>query len=217
MNLGRIRNARRLSPRAISIGVITLAIAGFVALMGFALLGKTPVTGNSGFTRVQKLAPELTLPTFDGGTFNLSQHRGQPVVINFWASWCPPCRQEALVLERTWRTYREKGVMFVGVDIQDTEKSARAFVEEFDITYPNGLDVGGKITVDYGVIGLPVTFFVSRDGVVEKRWVGAISERQLVAWVDEIVAGVAPNGDSEGENPEGYFELDQDGESICGL
>ena len=84
-------------------------------------------------------------------------------------------------------------------------------MEEYNVTYPNGLDLDGKITVDYGVIGLPVTFFVNRDGVVEKRWVGAISERQLVAWVDEIVAGVAPNGDSEDENPEGYFKLDQDG------
>ena len=201
----------KLSPRAVSIGVLSLAIAGFVALMAFGLLNKASVTGRSGFTRVQKPAPEIRMPLFEGGELLLSEYRGQPIVINFWASWCPPCREEARVLERTWRAYKGKGVMFLGVDIQDTEERARAFLKEYGVTYPNGLDRDGRITVDYGVIGLPITFFVNREGVVERRWVGAISERKLVAWVDEIVAGLAPAGDAEGENPKGYFKLDQDG------
>ena len=201
----------RLSSRVAAIAIISMAFVGFFSLMAFGLLNKASVTGRSGLTRVQKPAPEIRMPLFEGGELLLSQYPDQPIVINFWASWCPPCRQEALVLEQTWRTYKDKGVLFLGVDIQDTEEEARAFLNEFDVTYPNGLDVGGKITVDYGVIGLPVTFFVNREGIVERRWVGAIRERQLVAWVDEIIAGVAPAGDAQGENPDGYFKLDQGG------
>ena len=183
--------------RAVSIGTVSVAMVGFLGLMGIGLLNIAPVTGLSGFTRVQKPAPEIRLSLFEGGELVLSQYREQPTVINFWASWCPPCREEALVLERTWRAYKDNGVMFLGVDIQDTEESARAYLREYDITYPNGLDVDGKITVDYGVIGLPITFFVNTEGIVERRWVGAISDRQLVAWVDELVAGLVPTGDPE--------------------
>ena len=131
-------------------------------------------------------------------------------MINFWASWCPPCREEAPLLESTWRDYEDEEVFFVGVDIQDREEDARAYIREFGITYPNGPDVDGRITVDYGVIGIPVTFFVDRGGVVVRRWVGAVKGRQLVAWVDELVAGVEPSGEAEGENLEGFFELDKD-------
>ena len=199
----------RLSPKALSIGVISLTIAGFLVLMAFGLLNNAPVTERSGFTRVQKPAPDFTLPRFDGGELTLSQNQGQAVVVNFWASWCPPCREEAPVLERIWRAY-DDDVLFVGVDIQDTEENARAYLGEYDVTYPNVLDTDGKVTVDYGVIGIPVTFFVSRDGIVERRFVGAVKETQLVAWVDELIAGAAPTGDIEGENPKGFFKLGQD-------
>ena len=197
-----------LSPRAIGVVAVGLVIAGIFSLLVLGLLNKESVTGRSGITRLQKPAPEFTLPLLDGGELVLAQHLGQPVVINFWASWCTPCRQEARVLERTWRSYREKGVMFVGVDIQDTESDAIIFLKEFDVSYPNGLDRDGKITVDYGVIGLPVTFFVNQDGIVERRWVGAMREAQLVAWVEELSAGVAPSGQAEGENLEGFFKFE---------
>ena len=197
------------SPKAVSIGVVSLAIVGFLGLMGWGLLNKAPATGLSGFTRVQKPAPEFTLPLFTGSELNLYEHQGEPVIINFWASWCFPCRAEAVLLEKTWRAYKDRGVTFVGVDIQDDERDASEYLEEFDITYPNGPDVDGKITVDYGVIGLPVTFFVNREGVIERRWVGAISERKLEAWVDELAVGMAPSGEAEGENLEDFFKLDQ--------
>jgi len=200
-----------LSPKPVGISVVGLVIVALLGLMAVGLLNKSPVTGNSGFTRVQKPAPEFTIPLLDGGELDLSQHLGQPVVINFWASWCPPCREEAPLLERTWRSYKYQDVLFVGVNIQDTEESARVYLKAFDITYPNGLDRHGKVTVDYGVIGLPVTFFVNRDGIVERRWVGAVNESQMVTWLDELVAGVDPSGEAEGENQESFWGFENTG------
>ena len=197
-----------LSRRAVGITVVILLIGAFIGLMALGLLNKAPVTGKSGFTRVQKPAPEFTLPLMGGGELVLSRHVGRPMVINFWASWCPPCVQEAPVLERMWRSYKDRDVLFVGVDIQDAEQDGEAYLRRFDITYPNGLDRGGKITVQYGVIGLPVTFFVNRDGIVQRRWVGALGERQLTAWLDELVAGLPPTGATEGENLESFFRFD---------
>ena len=177
-----------LSPRIIAVVAVSLVFAGLVALMGLGLVNKAPVTGLSGFTRIAKPAPDFTLSLFDGGDFSLSQYQGQPVVINFWASWCVPCREEAPVLERNWRAYRDDGVMFVGVDIWDPEEDALAYIQEFSLTYPHGPDENGKTTVDYGVIGLPVTFFVDKQGIIVRRWVGAISEGQVVTWLDELLA-----------------------------
>ena len=113
------------------------------------------------------------------------------------------------LLERAWRTYRGDGVLFVGVDIQDSEAEARSYVRQYDITYPNGLDTDGKITIDYGVIGLPVTFFVDSSGIVRRRWVGAIDATTLDAWLNELIRGTARQGGSEGENLERFFELER--------
>ena len=196
--------------RAAGLGVGALLVIGLVGLMAWGLSTASPVTSLSGLTRVQQQAPEFTLPLFDGGELVLTELRGRPVVINFWASWCAPCVDEAPDLERTWRRYMDDDVVFIGVDIQDGDESAQAFIDEFDITYPNGHDDQGRITVDYGVIGIPVTFFVNRGGTIERRWVGAIDESRLVRWVDDLIAGVPPSDDAEGENLEGFFELAQD-------
>ena len=187
-------------------GLAGLLIVGLIVLMGWGLSSKATVTGLSGVTRVQKPAPDFVLPLLDGGEIALSELRDRPLVINFWASWCPPCREEALVLERSWQQHRDE-VTFVGVDIQDSESAARAYLAEFHVTYPNGRDLDGRITIDYGVIGLPVTFFVNRAGVVERRWVGAIDEARLTSWIDELVSGEAPSGETDGANLEGFREL----------
>ncbi len=193
--------------RAGILGSAGLGVVALVALMSWALSNKTPVTGMSGFTRVSQPAPMFVLPLFDGGELELADHLGKPMVINFWASWCSPCRDEAAGLERTWRAYADDGVLFVGVNIQDSEQDAREYIDEFNVTYPNGVDLDGKITVDYGVVGLPVTFFVGTDGIVEGRWVGALPESRLLSWVDALTAGGPPAGDTEGANLDRFEEL----------
>ncbi|HJO81300.1 MAG TPA: TlpA disulfide reductase family protein [SAR202 cluster bacterium] len=184
-------------------GVSVLAVL-FVGLMVIGLTNKEGPTGRSGITRVGKPAETFSMPLIGGGTFDASQHLGKPMVLNFWASWCPPCRQESPGLERTWRAFEDTEIVFVGVDIQDEEDIAQAYVNEFGLTFPNGRDPDGTITVDYGVIGLPVTFFVSAEGVVEGRWVGAISESKLVDWVEALLEGMTPSSGPEGETPGGF-------------
>ena len=198
----------RYWPRIAAFGLIGVMVAAVSALLAIGLLNKEPVTGRSGVTRVGKPAEPFTLPLFDGGEFVLAAQRGRPVVINFWASWCPPCREEALLLESVWRLYGEGEVAFVGVNIQDTVEEGAAYLAEFGITYPNGMDVDGRITVDYGVIGLPVTFFVDRDGKVRRRWVGSIGEAELLARVDELVTGTAVQDEADDGNPGGLFRLE---------
>ena len=202
--------------RAAIIGVGSLTIVGLVGLMAWGLLNQTPVTALSGLTRIGKPPPDFTVPLFEGEELALSDSLGRPMVINFWASWCWPCRVEARGLEQTWRAYKDQDVLFIGLDVgwlqgfQDPEDSARAYLQEFDVTYPNGRDVDGTITVDYGIVGIPVTFFVSREGIVERRWLGAIPEERLIVWLDELVAGGPPSGEVEGVNQEAFFQTGQE-------
>ena len=185
--------------------VFAVLVLAFFAVLAFGLANRSSATGRSGITRIGKPAPQFAMQLLGGGEFQLSDHEGRPLVINFWASWCPPCRQESPAFERQWRRYRDTGIQFVGVDIQDDVSDAEAYVREFGLTFPNGLDPDGKITIDYGVIGLPVTFFVGSSGIVEGRWVGAIPEEKLEEWVNTLVAASAPSGEAEGRT-EGAFQ-----------
>jgi len=125
---------------------------------------------------VGRPAPSFTLALFDGGRLDLDDLRGKVVVVNFWASWCyPACYEEAPALQEGWRAYRDRGAVVVGIDIQDTEEGARRFIEQFGLTFPNGPDPGGKISIDYGVYGVPETFFIDRQGRIRAKHVGAVT------------------------------------------
>ena len=106
----------------------------------------------------------------------LSSLRGQAVVINFWASWCGPCRDEAPVLEAAWQQYRDQGLVVLGIDREDTPDDARAFIERFELTYPNVRDAQDRLETRYGLTGLPETYFVGRDGRLVAHIPGAVDE-----------------------------------------
>ncbi len=136
-----------------------------------------------------RAASPFSLILFDGRPFTLAEHTGHVVLVNFWASWCIPCQEEAPVLEAAWRVYRASGVVFVGVNIQDSEPAAREFLRAFGITYPNGPDPGGRIAIDYGVYGIPETFFITANGRIAYKQVGAIAGATLEARLDATLQG----------------------------
>ena len=124
-------------------------------------------------------APDFELETFDGGTLRLSDLEGKVVVLNFWASWCPPCRWEMPFFETMWNEYRDRDVVFVGVAMSDTLEDAQSFAEESGVTYPIGLDQTREIVRDYEVRSLPTTFFIDKEGQIQRRLTSAANEALL--------------------------------------
>jgi cytochrome c biogenesis protein CcmG/thiol:disulfide interchange protein DsbE len=188
-------------------------VAGFVALLGYGLVATEPneTIGNRLAAGRPAPAPGFDLPVLSRGSskdprlaraladgrLGLGELRGGPVVVNFWASWCPPCRTEAPRLERAWRRHGRDGVVFVGLNMQDVTDDARAFLEQFDVRYPNVRDGSDAVARDWGVTGLPETFFVDRRGRVVGRVIGAIDSRQLRDGIRAAVRGV-PLGSLQG-------------------
>jgi len=141
---------------------------------------------------VGRPAVPFTLTTFAGEPVSLEALRGKVVVLNFWASWCyPACYEEAPALERGWQEWRERGVLVVGVDIQDTPEKAKKFMDEFRLTFPNAPDTGGKVSIDYGVYGVPETFFIDRRGVIRAKHVGSVTDDVFRATVERLLADPA--------------------------
>lgn len=137
---------------------------------------------------VGRPAIAFALTTFDGAPLQLEAYRGNVVVLNFWASWCyPACYEEAPVLERNWRAYRDRGVIVIGVDIQDKVAAAQKFIRDFGLTFPNVRDTTGKVSVDYGVYGVPETFFIDRRGRIRSKHVGAVTDAAFRAQVERLL------------------------------
>ena len=194
----------------ISILVVgSLFILGLIGLLAWGLSNRSSITGLSGITRVDQPAPDFRLELLSDGAITLSEQRDRVVVINFWSSTCPPCRTEARDLETAWQAYRDRDVLFIGANIQDSHEPARRFLDEFGVTYPNGLDEGGRISIDYGVVGIPVTFVVDNEGTVARRWVGEIDLDRLTTWIDELLEGTTPEGETDGINKDSYYRLDE--------
>ena len=175
-------------PRWIQVVVFGLVIALIMFFaFGLKIRGEAQLSAGR--------APDFTLNTFDGQTIQLSQLRGQVVVINFWASWCVPCREEAPFLEKTWRAYKDRNVVFIGVDWNDPEPDARAYIKEFGLTYLNGPDIGNKIGYLYRIKGIPETYFVGKDGNLHGNALGPITptspymtQAQFIQKLEELIA-----------------------------
>ncbi len=166
-----------------------LIVAGIAALVVVLALGfrRDPRDIRTG--TVGKPAAAFTLPTLDGsGSVSLSDHAGKVVVINFWASWCIPCKEENPALVRVWERYRSSDVVFVGILYQDSIDNGRRYVRENGVTWPTVSDDDGRVAFAYGVFGIPETYFIGPDGVIAGRHIGPIDEATLVAAIDRLRA-----------------------------
>jgi cytochrome c biogenesis protein CcmG, thiol:disulfide interchange protein DsbE len=177
--------ARSWLPAALA-AVTGLVVVGLLAVLwlGLELRQKGTVGESSAPLRT---APDFELGLFDGGTFRLAGElgRGRPVLVNFWASWCVPCAEEAPLLENASRRY-QGAVTFVGVDVEDTDADARAFLQKYGISYPNGAGNAGPISVSYGMRGVPESYFVARDGRIVRKWDGALTTAALEQFLAEV-------------------------------
>ncbi len=161
--------ARPWLPAALAAGT-GFVVVGLLALLWFGLQQKE-IAGakvvNVPFTQ----APDFSLTLFDGSTFTLSESlkSGKPVVVNFWASWCGPCADEAPALQAAARRNADQ-LTFVGVNVQDTDSDAQAFLRKYGVTYANGSGNAGPISILYGMRGVPETYFIAPDGRLVRKW-----------------------------------------------
>jgi thiol-disulfide isomerase/thioredoxin len=134
----------------------------------------------------KEVAADFTLKLFDGQDFRLSDHKGKPVFINFWASWCIPCIEEAAAIEQVHKEYSKKDVVFIAIAINDTETKAREFVDEYNLSFATGLD-SGEIQESYPLFGVPTTLFVDRHGKINYLHMGGVTEDLIRHEIDKII------------------------------
>lgn len=154
--------------------VIALAVAGLLFSSGDTTPDKKP-------------APDFLLELLDGGKFQMSALKGKPVMINFFASWCHPCREESPALISIRSEYEPKGVTFLAIAIDDTEEDVKKFIERLSFTLPAGLDKTGEIKDAFGVYGLPTTYFIDRNGIINYTHPGSATKDLLRHELDKLL------------------------------
>jgi cytochrome c biogenesis protein CcmG/thiol:disulfide interchange protein DsbE len=136
---------------------------------------------------VGKPAPAFTLPDLSGqGQISLDTYKGKVVVLNFWASWCGPCKEENPALTEVWERYRGTDVVLIGITFHDPIDAARAYTARLGNTWPSAIDQDGQVALGYGVFGPPETYFIGPDGVIAGRHIGPIDARTLVTGIEKL-------------------------------
>jgi cytochrome c biogenesis protein CcmG, thiol:disulfide interchange protein DsbE len=183
------KKSRSIAPFVFGLALLVLVGLIFLLLYGLQLRSAPPLASGH--------PPEFSLTAFDGQHYSSTNLKGKAVIVNFWASWCVPCRDEAPALQRAWEKYRERGLVILGIDYVDTEPEAKGFIAEFKETYPNGPDVGTRISQAYHISGVPETYFIGKDGKllggidsnghVNGNWIGPVPEDALVARIEQLL------------------------------
>ena len=175
-----------------------IPLFGLLAWAAVQQQGQPPGTGiNAQFGEVEVApapAADFMLELPNGDALQLSALAGRVVMVDFWASWCAPCRQESVALNRAYTAYAGRSVEFVGINIWDTTDAAELFRAEFGVTYPTGVDASGDIALNYGVRGIPEKFFIDANGVIRHKYVGPMPEETLRATLDNLLAEIESNG-----------------------
>ena len=173
----------RRRPSLLLMGAVLVAVA-LVAALALAYVrpdaaSRSPLIGRD--------AADFALTTLEGDTLTMAHLRGEVVILNFWASWCVPCREEAPLLEQTRRTYEARGLRVVGVLYQDAREDAAAFAARYDLGYPSVVDPDGRTAIDYGVVGIPTSFLIDRDGVIRELQVGPYTDAAIEALMEKYL------------------------------
>ena len=168
--------------RHLGVVLVWVAVLGLLAIVGVGL-----IRTQQGPAGVGSKPNPFTLRAFDGVEHNTADLVGQVVVINFWASWCKPCEQEAAELEQAYQQFKDQGVVFLGVNYVDTEPEARAYLERFGITYPNGPDLGTRISQAFRIRGVPETYILAPDGRLAHVKIGPYTSLDEIAQAIQIV------------------------------
>jgi len=180
------QNANAVVPTSSAVRFWQAVIVG-ILLIFIIFLGARLLQTNRSEHRASGTAPDFTVTTFDGKTISLADLKGQGVVLNFWASWCDPCRDEAALLEETWRAEKDNGIAFIGLDYLDQEPAALEYLAEYGVTYPNGPDLRSEAARRYGIKGVPETFFIDPEGNIAEIIIGPIVDPgKMSALLDKI-------------------------------
>lgn len=189
-----IRSSSRMVKAAVLIGTLFVLALAFTLAVRF---GNDPRRVDSPL--IGKPAPTADLPYLErDGSLSIADLRGNIVVVNFWASWCVACRAEHDDLMWAARTYADEGVVFVGVDFQDETEDAIAFLDEMGRGYDNVVDPESRFAIEFGVYGIPETFFIDADGIVAAKITGESNMMVLAETLDEMLAGGAPGSRTQG-------------------
>ncbi len=163
----------------------------FIAISLAAMLLTRGDTTKRFFTQsaieTREPAPDFSLELFDGSTFRLSDHKGKPILINFFASWCAPCKEEIPDLENIGQEYAPKGVVFLAIAVNDSEEKARTFLHELGLSFPAGIDKTNSIQESFGVYGLPTTYFIDKEGITNYLHAGIVTEELLRYELDKLL------------------------------
>jgi cytochrome c biogenesis protein CcmG/thiol:disulfide interchange protein DsbE len=184
-----LRNRFRRWTMYVMLIAIVLAI-GLIVTQTVLLRGKIPPQSLTGPLVVGKPAPEFTLATINGSSVSLSQFRGRPVLVNFWATWCIPCREEMPELVRSYEAHKAEGLVILASNLTYTDSlpDVQKFVTEFKMTFPVLVDKDGAVAERlYQIPGVPTSVFVKRDGTITRIQIGKMTPQQVDQFVGEIL------------------------------
>ena len=175
--------------RCTAIPFVVIASVALVALLVYGVLGVgASTTIDDAVKRGERPpAPDRTLPLLDGGEGSLASFRGKPVVLNFWASWCDPCKDEAPEMEAAHERLRKAGGTVLGVTVSDASPDSKAFMREYGLSFPSLRDVDGELAEDFATTGVPETFVIDREGRITAISRGQVKEGFLEQAVDEVL------------------------------
>ncbi len=195
--MGTLRQYNWLRSRRVVLGLLAIVLLGLLAAPGCTpsaqdiRSGPQPGPPPSGelapAPEIGRLAPDFTLVDLEGNQVSLSDFRGKTVFVNFWATWCPPCRAEMPEIEAVYQKYKDKDVVVIGIDILEPEDVVRQFVEQGGYSWTFVFDTSGEVAANYRIAAIPTSLFIDREGIIQAVNIGAMTKRAIESKLAEAM------------------------------